>query len=69
MNGQILTRINELEKEIKVLKSLSKKEGKKSHKKSLLIGIWKGLKIDDKDLEKAKKAPFDFDVEKYVRNI
>ena len=42
--------------------------GKKLKKKSLLMGIWKGLKISDKELTEAKKAPFDFDIEKYVRN-
>lgn len=67
MNGPILTRINELEKEIKVLKSLTKKGTQRAPKKDLLTGIWKGLKVTNKELENAKKAPFDFDVEKYVR--
>ncbi len=59
MNGQILTRINEPGKAIK--------ESKKVSKEGLLIGIWKGLKVSDKELEEAKKAPFNFDVEKYIR--
>lgn len=68
MNGQILTRINELENQLRVLKSLAKKQGKKVQRKnSLLIGSWKGLKATDKELAETKKAPFDFDVEKYVR--
>lgn len=58
MNGQILTRINEPGKKVK--------ESKKPQKKSLLIGIWKGLKANQKELLDAKKSPFDFDVEKYV---
>lgn len=68
MNGQILTKIEHLEKEIKELKMLLKKGSKKTiGKKSTLAGIWKGLKITDKELEEAKKSPFDFDVEKYVK--
>lgn len=67
MNGQLLTRIQELETEVKTLKSLTKTGTKKPQKKSMLIGIWKGLKVSDKQLKDAKKAPFDFDVEKYVK--
>lgn len=67
MNGQVITRISELEKEIKDLKFLVNKGNKRSQKKSMLIGMWKGLKISNAEIENAKKAPFDFDVEKYVR--
>ncbi len=67
MNGQFTARINELEKEIKVLKSLVKKGSKKPKNKSLLAGIWTGLKVTDKELEETKKAPFNFDLEKYLK--
>lgn len=67
MNGQILTRIQELETEVKILKSLAKEGTKKPQKKNMLTGIWEGLKVSDKELKDAKKAPFDFDIEKYVK--
>lgn len=66
MNGQIYTTINQLEKDIKSLKKLVKKAEKKKAKKGLLIGLWKGLKITDEEVEQAKKDVFDFDVEKYI---
>lgn len=70
MNGQIYIRIEQLEKELKSLKTLvgqKNKKVKKPSKKSALIGLWKGLKITDEEIEQAKKDVFDFDVEKYVR--
>lgn len=70
MNGQIYIRIEQLEKELESLKTLveqKNKKVKKPFKKSALIGLWKGLKITDEEIEQAKKDVFDFDVEKYVR--
>lgn len=66
MNGQFSIKINEPEKEIKLLKSKVKKEGKKNKKTSLLIGLWKDLKVTDKELAGIKKEPLDFDIEKYL---
>ena len=68
MNGPVLTKLENLEKELKEIKTLLKETGKKAvTKKSTLAGLWKGLNITDEDLDEAKKAVFDFDVEKYVR--
>lgn len=70
MNGQILTRIEDLERDVKKMKNLVKKSKKQvfksSRKLSLMKGIWKKLKITDEELEEAKKSAFNFDVEKYV---
>lgn len=73
MNGQIMTKIENLEKELKAVKTLLKKQGKKptpkpSKKLSDMKGIWKKLEITDEELEEAKKAIFDFDVDKYVNS-
>ncbi len=68
MNTQIVTKIETIEKELYDLKTLLQTETiKKSYKKSNLSGLWKGLKIKDKELENAQKEIFDFDVEKYVK--
>lgn len=68
MDGLVLTKLEKIEKELKEVKSLLKKESKKStSKKSTLAGIWKGLEITDEELAEAKKAVFDFDIEKYVK--
>lgn len=71
MNGQLLTKIENLEKELKEVKTLLKKQGKKptpkpAKKLSDMKGLWKKLEITDEELEEAKKAVFDFDVDKYV---
>lgn len=82
MNGQLLTKIDNLEKELKEVKKLLKEKKQKPFKKSDLAGIWKTpkpskklsdmkglwkkLEITDEELEEAKKAVFDFDVDKYV---
>jgi len=68
MNGLVWTKLDKIEKELKEVKNLLKKGDKKTtSKKSALAGLWKGLKITDEELEEAKKAVFDFDVEKYVK--
>lgn len=71
MNGQLLTKIENLEKELKEVKTLLKRQDKKptpklSKKLSDMKGIWKKLEITDEELEEAKKAVFDIDVDKYV---
>ena len=72
LNNQILTKIENLEKELKEVKTLLKKEGVKSKAKKgskslgAMMGLWKKLEITDEELEEAKKSVFDFDVEKYV---
>lgn len=71
MNGPLLTKIENLEKELKEVKTLLKKQSNKptqkpSKKLSDMKGIWKKLEITDEELEEAKKAIFDFDVAKYV---
>lgn len=71
MNGQLLTKIDNLEKELREIKTMLKKQAKKptpkhSKKLSAMMGLWKKLAITDEELEEAKKAVFDFDVDKYV---
>lgn len=71
MNGQLLTKITIIEKEVKEIKSLLKGKTQKSPKEAskkldTMKGLWKKLEITDEELEEAKKAVFDFDVEKYV---
>ncbi len=71
MNGPVLTKLENLEKELKEIKTLLKRKDKKSVKKtskklSDMKGLWKKLEITDEDLEEAKKAVFDFDIDRYV---
>lgn len=73
MNGPILSRIEHIEQDLKEVKALLKNETsahsstKVSKKVYAMKGLWKKLKITDAELEEAKKAVFDFDVEKYVK--
>lgn len=55
MPGQILTKLETVEKELKEIKNLLKKKGNKTvTKKSTLAGLWKGFKISDEELEEAR---------------
>lgn len=67
MNGQIVTKIETIEKELEELKALVKYEDKNPSKKlTTMKGIWRKLKISDKDIDDAKKSLFDYDIERHV---
>jgi len=54
--GYLINRIEALEKELVLLKSLVKKREQKKVIK--LEGLWKGVEITEADIEEAKKTLF-----------
>lgn len=61
MNGQYLTKIDVLEKELKELKkALQKKTMKPTQSLATMKSLWKKLKVSDEELDEAKRAVFDF---------
>lgn len=67
MNIQIISRIENLEQELKELKNIVKYQAKKpSDKLSSMKSLWKKLKISDEDIKEAKKSLFGHDINKHI---
>lgn len=63
-NQQIFIKVEKLEKDLKVLKALMQKT---PVSKKLAGGLWSRINLLDFELDKAKRAIFDFDIEKFVK--
>lgn len=62
-NQQIITRVLEIEQELKKLKARIKQKPSKS----VVAFAWKELDLIESELKSIKKKVLDFDIDKYVQ--